>query len=97
MNIQNKSIQELKLLGESIYNSPNLQLIYDIYTFKEIVDLCIKDFREKKGYDLPKWVIDAYTYFLYVERSFSQIEVSYEYMFEWINETGRLCDLVCDG
>ena len=96
MNIQNKSIQELKLLGESIYNSPNLQLIYNIHTFKEIVYLCIEDFNQKWGYDLPKWVIDAYTYFIYMERSFSQKELSYENMFSWINGIGSLCDFVCD-
>ncbi len=96
MNIQNKSISELKLLGERIYTSPNLQLIYDIHIFKEIVNLCIKDFREKRGYDLPKWVIDAYTYFLYREKSFSKEEMSYKNMFNWINGNDELCDLMCD-
>lgn len=96
MNIQNKSISELKLLGERIYTSPNLQLIYNIHTFKEIVYLCIEDFNQKWGYDLPKWVIDAYTYFLYMERSFSQKELSYENMFDWIHGIGSLCDFVCN-
>ena len=96
MKLQNKSISELKLLGESIYNSPNLQLIYDIHTFKTIILLCVEDFNKKWGYELPKWVIDSYTYCIYTKRSFSQIEVSYEYMFEWINSTGRMCDIMCD-
>lgn len=96
MNIQNKSIEELKLLGESIYNSPNLQLIYNIHTFEEVVYLCVEDFKEKWGHDLPKWTIDAYTYFLYIERSFSGKTISYKDMFEWINGTDTMCDLMCD-
>lgn len=92
MNIQNKSIEELKLLGESIYNSPNLQLIYDIYTFKEIVIKIHNHWSGNYQFDYPKWAMKSYIYFL----TNPDVQHTYDTLFEWINATYELCQYICD-
>jgi len=66
MDIQNKSISELKLLGERIYSSPNLQLIYVSKTLEKKRDMIYQSgllmpihisFIEKKVFQEKKCLI----------------------------------------
>lgn len=97
MTLQNKTKEELVLLGQSILNCPTLQIIHPIEELKQIVQLTWEHYEYSTKFPFFDELLYFKTYQSYQDSV--DKKYSYEDLMEYkilLNQDNFLCDIMCN-